>query len=90
MTNRLTLDEAIAHADDIAKNYPAKIDCPEDLAHVGHNHQLARWLTELKERRKLGFLPPCRSCISTARCTVTCSGREADSWHCTMYEWTEK
>jgi len=83
---RVTLDEAIAWADDIAKNYPAKIDNEDDLQHVVKHSQIARWLMELRERRKEGDCPPCPSCRWEERCSVTAMETASEDWHCTMYE----
>ena len=84
--SRLTLNEAIAEALDIARNYPAEVGNAEDLQHVGRNHQISRWLQELRERRKLGYHPPCPSCRWRDRCVTTDAGEQAADWHCTMYE----
>jgi hypothetical protein len=87
MIHRMTLDEAIEYADDVAKNYPGDIHNEDDLELIGRHHQVARWLTELRERRKLGYHPPCPSCRWKTRCVTTDQGAVSKDWHCTMYEY---
>lgn len=86
----LTLDEAIDHAREVARNYPAEMSDDESLACVVQHHQLARWLQELRERRKLGYHPPCPSCHWRLRCVTTAQGAVSKDWHCTMYEHSEE
>ena len=88
-TRRVTLDEAIDWADDIAKNYPAKIEDKDSVQHVVKHAQIARWLMELRERRKEGDCPPCISCRWEERCSMTYLAGASEDWNCTMYE-TEK
>jgi hypothetical protein len=90
LRHTLTLDEAIDHALDVARNYPAEMGDDESLACVAQHHQLARWLTELRERRKLGYHPPCPSCRWRLRCVTTMQGSVSKDWHCTMYEHSEE
>jgi hypothetical protein len=81
---RKTLDEAIADTLKIARYGE------DDVETICWNHQLNRWLTELKERRTLGYHPPCPSCMWNGdRCTVTARGEVSKDWHCTMYEHKE-
>jgi hypothetical protein len=90
LRHRLTLDEAIDHALDVARNFPAEIGDDESLACVAQHHQLARWLQELRERRKLGYHPPCPSCHWRLRCVTTMQGGVSKDGHCTMYEHSEE
>jgi len=78
------LDEEILRALDVARN-----DASGDVKHISRNASLARWLTELRERRKLGYHPPCPSCRRKDRCVTTNAGQEAESWWCTTYEHEE-
>lgn len=78
------LDEEILHALDVARN-----DASGDVEHIDRHAKLARWLTELRERRKLGYHPPCPSCRWKDRCVTTDAGQVAESWWCTVYEHEE-
>ena len=85
------MDAEILHALDVARNYvakshPTRLSDPEDLAHIVRHASLARWLCELRERRKLGYHPPCPSCQWRERCVTTSAGRVSETWWCTMYE----
>jgi hypothetical protein len=72
------LDEAIAHALDVARHDTEK----ERIDEYARKH---RWLVELRERRKLGYLAPCPSCRWKDNCVTTNAGRVSETWWCTMF-----
>ena len=69
----MTLDEAIAHAREVAeRNRNQYKNCPSDRTDIRHqtceecaeeHEQLAEWLEELKKYREIGTPEECRAAV---------------------------
>ncbi len=77
------LEEVISHLYNIASR-------SRDVKQIEEHIKLQLWLTELQERRKVGYVPPCWSCERESNCIVTSKGNMARSWRCQFYEHTTK